>query len=431
MKSTRSHSGCIVTVCLVLSLALLAAGCGEENTETTKPAPPGPAGTLVSHAGCKQFASEGLATATPQDQDCLFYRYDGADVLQIDHINAGFNCCPGEITAVITIEDDVITIAESEEGGYCDCNCLFDIAYEITGLDPGTYTIRFVEPYVAPEDDPLECVIDLAATSEGSCCVERTRYPWGVESGAEPAGRLVTYDGCKTLTFGTDTEDFSDIDCLEYEYINNNVLLITHINAGFNCCPGEITADITVAGNTITIVEHEEEQGCHCLCLFDVEYEVRDIAPGEWTIMVSELYLEEGDQPLEFSTDLELYPRSRYCVDRGHYPWSGGSSEAEDRARLDRLKTEIDGTIGTPACAGNGECRSIAFGDKPCGGPWLYLVYSTTATDVEMLVGKVHAYNAFERVLNGRHGWCSDCMAVGPPQVGCRDGVCVNLDLVR
>lgn len=421
----------MVSACLVLSLALLVLGCSGDNPKTTKPTPPGPSGTLVSYTGCKQFPPAALASGTIQDQDCLVYRYDGQGVLELDHINAGFNCCPGSITAVITIEDNVITITESEEGAYCDCNCLFDVGYEITELDPGEYTIHVIEPYVGPEHDPLECTIDLTTSTEGSCCVTRTHYPWGLEGGGEPAGRLIGYDGCKRATYESGPEDYADIDCLEYEYVNNNVLLITHINAGFNCCPGEITADITIDGNVISIVEHEEEQGCKCLCLFDVEYEISDIEPGTWTIRVVELYLDEGDAPLTFTTDLTVQPFFRYCVYRGHYPWQEGGSDAEDHARLDRLKLEIDQIIGTPSCSGDGECRSIAFGDKPCGGPWMYLVYSTSTTDVGVLVREVCAYNALNRVLNGRHGWCSDCMFVGEPQIGCRNGVCVNLDLAH
>jgi hypothetical protein len=37
----------------------------------------------------------------------------------------------------------------------------------------------------------------------------------------------------------------------------------------------------------------------------------------------------------------------------------------------------------------------------------------------------VDAYNAFNRELNERYGWVSDCMAVGPPSVDCKDGRCV------
>jgi len=432
MESARAWSARIVSIYLPLLFVLLVIGCGEDNTETIKPEPPGPSGTLVKSSECKQFTAAAAISEMPSDQDCLSYRYDGQGVLTLDHVNAGFNCCPGEISAEITIEGNTITITESEEGAYCDCNCLFDLEYRITGLDPGEYTIHVIEPYATgPEDEQLECTADLSTSPEGSCCVTRTHYPWGMEGGGQQVGRLVGYDGCKAATYAAGTDDFSDIDCMEYEYINNNVLLMKHVNAGFNCCPGKITADITIDGNVITIVEHEAEQGCHCLCLFDVEYEIAGITPGTYLIRVTELYLNEGDEPLEFNTDLAIRPRFRYCADRGHYPWRQGGTEAEDRARLDRLKREIDEVIGTPACSGEGACRSIAFGDKPCGGPWMYLVYSISSTDVGLLVGKVNAYNAFNRVLNGRHDWCSDCLFVGEPQIGCRKGVCVKLDQTR
>ena len=37
--------------------------------------------------------------------------------------------------------------------------------------------------------------------------------------------------------------------------------------------------------------------------------------------------------------------------------------------------------IGDAACKSDADCRAIAFGDKPCGGPWSYKIYSVTSVD--------------------------------------------------
>jgi hypothetical protein len=101
-------------------------------------------------------------------------------VLHLDHLNAGFNCCP-IIGADIDVDGSLITITERESPdslGFCACLCLFDVGYEIWQLPPGQYTIRFVELYLEPGDDPLEFPVDLSAAPDGSACVSRHHYPW-------------------------------------------------------------------------------------------------------------------------------------------------------------------------------------------------------------------------------------------------------------
>jgi hypothetical protein len=96
---------------------------------------------------------------------------------------------------------------------------------------------------------------------------------------------------------------------------------LKHINAGFNCCPGDITAEIEFKGNLIIITESEQEQGCHCLCLFDLDYEVTNLSPGRYTIRVAEPYVEENDQVLEFTLELFSATSGNYCLERNNYPW--------------------------------------------------------------------------------------------------------------
>jgi len=76
-------------------------------------------------------------------------------------------------------------------------------------------------------------------------------------------------------------------------------------------------------GNVITIQENEslESGGCDCLCLFDVNYQISNLPAGEYTIVVHELYLMEGDEILQFTVDLASTPSGSYCVQRDHYPW--------------------------------------------------------------------------------------------------------------
>jgi hypothetical protein len=53
-----------------------------------------------------------------------------------------------------------------------------------------------------------------------------------------------------------------------------------------------------------------------------VDYKINNLPPGEYTIKVNEVYLEEGDELLEFTVNLPPSPYSGiFCVFRSHYPW--------------------------------------------------------------------------------------------------------------
>jgi hypothetical protein len=140
-----------------------------------------PIGCLTGYEGCKEFSKGGATDTIPPDQDCMAYQYDGAGVLLLEHVNAGFNCCPDEILADISIEGNVITIEEDEslESGGCDCLCLFDVDYRIDNLPPGEYTIRVYGMYLLGAEI-LEFTINLASSPSGTYCLHRDFYPWGI-----------------------------------------------------------------------------------------------------------------------------------------------------------------------------------------------------------------------------------------------------------
>ena len=92
--------------------------------------------------------------------------------------------------------------------------------------------------------------------------------------------------------------------------------------------------------------------------------------------------------------------------------------------RLAKVKAAIDEAIGEARAERVEDCRVIAFGSKPCGGPWLYLVYSSAQSDAGRLEKLVADYDALEERRNAEQGLVSDCMFVGPPEVAVVDGRC-------
>jgi hypothetical protein len=137
--------------------------------------------THSQHSACKSFA-KGTAEEYPPDQDCVEYAYDGQSVLNINHYNAGFNCCPDELLVSFKVQESNIIITEDElmiTGG-CDCLCLFDFSYTLTNLPPGCYTITVMGMYLR-DGEPLEFEVDLTSgPASGQHCVTRDNYPWGI-----------------------------------------------------------------------------------------------------------------------------------------------------------------------------------------------------------------------------------------------------------
>ena len=96
-------------------------------------------------------------------------------------------------------------------------------------------------------------------------------------------------------------------------------------------------------------------------------------------------------------------------------------------SKLDELRTKIENLVDASVCNENFECRSIAFGSKPCGGPWSYLVYSTSI-DTLNLHDLVDVYNKIEQDYNGNCQQYSDCMFLSPtPQLECENNKCIAI----
>jgi len=140
-------------------------------------------GSLTNYSDCKSSKSADLEEDTPDSLSCVNYVYDAyTKKLSLTHINAGFNCCPGKISCRIYLDDETVIIKEKERASLCDCDCLFDLEIEVEGLDTKIYQLKFEEPYCG-ELPQLIFDVDLENCPEGSFCVTRKGYPWGMQSG--------------------------------------------------------------------------------------------------------------------------------------------------------------------------------------------------------------------------------------------------------
>jgi hypothetical protein len=138
------------------------------------------AGSIVSHSDCKSSKSAVKGEETPDSLSCVNYLYDAyTKKLTLNHINAAFNCCPGKLTCRISMSGDTLIIREKEATPMCNCDCLFDIEVEVEGLDVQSCFIRIIEPSSGNQPE-LFFEADLKNYPEGSYCVFRKQYPWGM-----------------------------------------------------------------------------------------------------------------------------------------------------------------------------------------------------------------------------------------------------------
>lgn len=101
------------------------------------------------------------------------------------------------------------------------------------------------------------------------------------------------------------------------------------------------------------------------------------------------------------------------------------SDETVSREELDELETQIREMIGEAPAEAEKYCKIVAFGSKPCGGPWSYLVYSSTHTNEARLNILVDKYNTMEDEYNRQHSIVSNCVVEPKPEAELHNGRCI------
>jgi len=137
-------------------------------------------GELVSHSDCLNSTSGGDRSSVV-DADSAYeiirYKYNDG-VLRLTHENSVFNCCPGEISATVSIENSIIAIKEKEKSAECSCMCLYRLDYKIDGLTPSVYNFAIFSKYIPEHDNKIIITIDLLKNPQGVFYFQRDTYPW-------------------------------------------------------------------------------------------------------------------------------------------------------------------------------------------------------------------------------------------------------------
>lgn len=119
---------------------------------------------------------------------------------------------------------------------------------------------------------------------------------------------------------------------------------------------------------------------------------------------------------------LSILLQSFQCTDANNV------SDNISSAQLETKKLEIQNYIKSFGCSESVGCSFMAFGSKPCGGPWSYLVFSNSV-NLTKLEEMVNDYNEMNNLYKIQTGAVSDCMFVSPPtEVKCVNGVCTIIN---
>jgi hypothetical protein len=159
---------------IAITAAALITACETVDPQSTI------SGKLISNTNCKSNEISIVESEKSDTLSCIEYEYEAEDkILHLKHINAGFNCCPGEITCNISTSKDTIIVQELEKSALCNCNCLFDLNIDISGVEEQKYVIKIKEPYCG-DQQKLYIMLFLDKDKEGTICVTRKQYPWGM-----------------------------------------------------------------------------------------------------------------------------------------------------------------------------------------------------------------------------------------------------------
>jgi len=136
------------------------------------------------------------------------------------------------------------------------------------------------------------------------------------------SGSLTNSSECKSLKSGDLISEIADtLSCVDYTYdASYHKLFMKHINSGFNCCPGSLNCEVSVNNDTIIIREFENEPGCDCNCLFDLDIELQSVDQNKYQVRFIEPYA-VGQEEIIFEMDLTLLNEGEFCVVRKGYPW--------------------------------------------------------------------------------------------------------------
>lgn len=86
---------------------------------------------------------------------------------------------------------------------------------------------------------------------------------------------------------------------------------------------------------------------------------------------------------------------------------------------VDATRAQVQQLIGEAVCKTDADCRTVAIGNKACGGPEAYLAWSARQTDPRLLAAAAERYARERTAWNRQSGMMSNCAVVTDPGARC------------
>ena len=83
------------------------------------------------------------------------------------------------------------------------------------------------------------------------------------------------------------------------------------------------------------------------------------------------------------------------------------------------LQARLRSAIGDAVCSSDAQCRTLAVGEKACGGPEVWWVFSMASAQADQLPGWAAELTALSRQRNRRGGIASNCQVQPDPGAVC------------
>jgi hypothetical protein len=157
---------------------------------------------------------------------------------------------------------------------------------------------------------------DAGNNNNGDCDIDS---PFG----KDPIGFLKRISTCKLSGGVIQVNVTLKDECIFYKYHQvERILWISHLNSGMNCDPGEVSVRFNIKDDVINAIEKQQKAGAKCECLYDVDYEIRNIYPGQYLINISGPIIDGVNYP-SFGCYIDLNKKleDTICIERGFYPW--------------------------------------------------------------------------------------------------------------
>lgn len=97
------------------------------------------------------------------------------------------------------------------------------------------------------------------------------------------------------------------------------------------------------------------------------------------------------------------------------------------RQSLQELKKQLPALKGKGVCQTVEDCRLAGLGQKHCGGPQKYLIYSKVDAQEKELLEVLQKIKEIQIELNKTSGMMGICVVAKKPQLECRKNRCLGM----